>query len=144
MPSPTPARSAPRPETVDDLVDRFLAGTLPREAWTHRAHLFVCHRLLQVAPADAVLADLRIRIPAHNQRVGVLPHHGGYHETITRYFVEAVAATPASATDELLSAPACQREAPLRHWSPETLGSPEARTRWIPPDRDPLPWPDVI
>lgn len=134
-PAPTPA-----PITVDEVVERFLAGTLPREWWTHPAHLFVCHHLLEAMSPDEVLADLRVRIPAHNQRVGVLPYHGGYHETITRYYVGAVAATAPATTAALLAAPVCQREAPLRHWTPEAIGSPEARRTWVPPDRDPLPW----
>ena len=31
-------------------------------------------------------------------------------------------------------------DAPLRHWSPEVLGSPEARRSWVEPDRGALPW----
>lgn len=141
MPGPTPASSAPTPITVDELVARFLNGTLPRESWTHPAHLFVCHHLLATSSPGEVLDDLRVRIAAHNERVGVLPYHGGYHETITRYYVEAVAATAPASTAELLAAPALQREAPLRHWSRTVLGSAEARRTWVPPDRDPLPWP---
>lgn len=140
MQSPTRISSATSPRTVDELVAAFLAGTLTREAWTHPAHLFVCHHLLETASPDEVLADLRVRIPAHNDRVGLLPHHGGYHETITRYFVEAVADADPRTTADLLAAPSCQREAPLRHWSPEALRSPEARRRWLEPDRAPLPW----
>ncbi|HWJ61964.1 MAG TPA: hypothetical protein VNS19_08325 [Acidimicrobiales bacterium] len=131
---------SPTPTDADELVARFLTGTLPREAWTHPAHLVVCHHLLQTAAPDEVLADLRTRIPAHNERVGVLAHHGGYHETITRYFVEAVADAAPPTTAALLADPRCQREAPLRHWTPEALGSAEARRTWVPPDRDPLPW----
>lgn len=138
-----PAPASPHPLTVDELVASFLAGTLPREAWTHAAHLFVCQHLLAEATPREVLDDLRVRIPAHNARVGLLPHHGGYHETITQYFVGAVAATAATTTTELLSAPACQREAPLRHWTPGVLASSEARRAWVEPDRAPLPWPQI-
>jgi hypothetical protein len=134
------AAASPSPITVDELVASFLAGTLARTSWTHPAHLFVCRHLLQEAGPDEVLAELRARIPAHNERVGLLPHHGGYHETITRYFVEAVAATAPTTTAGLLAAPACQRNAPLHHWTPDALASPEARHAWVPPDRRPLPW----
>ena len=122
------------------MVERFLAGTLPAAAWTHRAHLLVCHHLLQSASPTDVLADLRRRIPAHNERVGLPAGRRGYHETITRYFVEAVAAGPGTA-DELLADPACRRDAPQRHWSPEALATEAARTGWLPPDLEPLPWP---
>ena len=132
--------AASSPITVDELVASFLAGTLPRESWTHPAHLFVCEHLLRTATTTEVLADLRVRIPVHNERVGVLPYHGGYHETVTRYYVEAVAATAPQSTSDLLAAPLCQRDAPMRHWSRRVLGSPEARRRWVEPDRAPLPW----
>jgi hypothetical protein len=140
MQSPTGASTATSPSAIDELVAAFLAGTLPGEAWTHPAHLFVCHHLLETASPDEVLADLRVRITAHNERVGLVPGHGGYHETITRYFVHAVAERGQCAPPELLAMPSCQRDAPLRHWSPETLASPDARRRWVEPDRDPLPW----
>jgi hypothetical protein len=138
MQGPAPS---PTPITVDEVVARFLDGTLPREAWTHPAHLFVCQHLLREAGPSDVLADLRARIPAHNARVGVLPYHGGYHETVTRYYVEAVAATgPTAATATLLADPRCQRDAPLRHWTAPLLGSKAARSTWVEPDLEPLPW----
>lgn len=140
MQGPAPTPHAPPPITVEELVARFLDGTLPRDAWTHPAHLFVCHHLLQTATPHEVLEQLRVLIPAHNERVGILPYHGGYHETVTRYYVEAVSHAALRSTAELLAAPSCQRDAPMRHWSPEVLGSPAARHTWVEPDRAPLPW----
>jgi hypothetical protein len=128
------------PTSVDEVVAAFLAGTLPREAWTHPAHLFVCHHLLQTASPDDVLDRLRVLIPAHNERVGVLPYHGGYHETVTRYYVGAVAHLAPCSIPTLLAARTCRRDAPVRHWSSEVLRSPEARHAWVEPDRAPLPW----
>ena len=133
--------SLPPVESVDDVIERFLAGTLDRDAWTHPAHLMVCRHLVDTTPdIDAAIARMQTLIQAHNARVGVAQGHGGYHETITRYYVQAVAATAPATTADLLAAPALQREAPLRHWSREVLGSSEARSTWVPPDRDPLPW----
>jgi hypothetical protein len=135
-----PTSASSHATTADDLVVRFLAGTLPRAEWTHAAHLLVCrHLLIGSSPAE-VLAELRVRIPDHNARVGLAPHHGGYHETITQYFVGAVAATAATTEAELLATPACRSDAPHRHWSPERLGSTEARRAWVEPDLAPLPW----
>lgn len=131
------------PITVDERASSFLAGTLSRDAWTHPAHLLVCQNLLETASVAEVLADLRVRIPAHNERVGILPDHGGYHETVTRYFVEAVAAATATGPvtmATLLADPRCQRGAPLRHWSAPLLESETARSTWVVPDLDPLPW----
>jgi predicted component of type VI protein secretion system len=143
----------PAPPTADpdaELVARFLAGRLDAARWDHRAHLLVCHHLLAVegGPVGA-LARLRPLIRAHNARVGTSTGRrrpegaaqasNGYHETITRYFVGAVHhAAPTVAG--LLAEPTLARTAPGRHWSPTALGSPDAATGWVPPDRAPLPW----
>lgn len=134
--------TTPRPESADDLVDRFLTGTLEATAWTHAAHLFVCRHVVATSETTEVALDrLRILIQAHNERAGLLPYHGGYHETVTRYFVEAVAGLGPGATDaELLADPACGRDAPGRHWTRAVLGSDEARRTWVAPDLLPLPW----
>jgi len=127
--------------TVASIVSRFVVGTLSHAEWDHAAHLAVCLSLLQAPERPEVVLDqLRRLIPAHNERVGIRPDHGAYHETITRYFVEAVAhARPATFAD-LLADPTCAREAPQRHWSPAVLASLDARRHWVEPDLAPLPW----
>jgi hypothetical protein len=78
--------------TRSPLVTRFCSNALPADEWTHEAHLRVAYDLLaEVGGAACVVALLRTLIPAHNARVGVPAGHG-YHETITRYYVAAVAA----------------------------------------------------
>jgi hypothetical protein len=131
----------PPPLTIEELVHRFVTGTLDAEQWSHPAHLFACRHILATSETTAVAVDrLRTLIEAHNARVGVRPGHRGYHETITRYFVEAMAHTNPPTIAALLSEPALRREAPERHWSPEVLASAEAAHAWVPPDREPLPW----
>lgn len=139
--------------TRSPLVARFCAGALPAEAWTHEAHLRVAYELLdELGDPGGVVALLRTLIPAHNARVGTPPERG-YHETITRYYVGAVAVAMTSGAEgldegpasfgEVVTHPACDRRAPLRHWSAAVLGSAEARQGWVQPDREPLPagWP---
>ena len=58
----------------------------------------------------------------------------------TRYFVEAVANATAQTDAALLTDPTCHRDAPRRHWSSELLASIDARTGWVEPDLEPLPW----
>jgi len=67
---------------------------------------------------------------------------GGYHETITRFYVGVTARFLASAdrtrpaddlADDLVRAWG-DKELPLRHWSHDRLFSPEARRTWAEPD----------
>ncbi len=131
----------PPPDTVDDIVHRFLDGTIAADAWTHPAHLFVCrHVLAASADPDEALATMRPLIQCHNERVGLRPGHGAYHETVTRYFVEAMAHTDPPSIAALLVEPALTRDAPLRHWTRDLLATDAARTGWVEPDLAPLPW----
>ncbi|MCU1352330.1 MAG: hypothetical protein JWM05_1539, partial [Acidimicrobiales bacterium] len=59
---------------------------------------------------------------------------------LTRYYVHAVAAARPSPLARLVDDPTCDRRAPLRHWSSGVLGSVAARTSWVEPDLEPLPW----
>lgn len=132
------------PPTPSPLVSRFCAGQLPPEEWTHEAHLRVAHELLaEIGDPGCLVVLLRILIGTHNDRCGVPPERG-YHETITRYYVTAVAALADRPIDEVLADPSCARTAPGRHWSREALCSAEARDGWVEPDLLPLPaaWPD--
>ncbi|MEZ5298551.1 MAG: hypothetical protein R2697_20430 [Ilumatobacteraceae bacterium] len=109
---------------------------MPKPEWTHEAHLIACWVELSVrgGDVDATLDSLRDVIRSYNEATGVAnTATGGYHETITRYYVDAVAAVGATTVDELLADPRCSRDAPLRLWPKEILFTPEARAIWLPP-----------
>jgi len=132
----TPPPASPPGAVV---VRAFLDGHLGAERWDHPAHLAVCHHLLaEEGEPEAAVTRMRPLIQSHNARVGVKGR--GYHETITRFYVWAVHHADAASPEDLLADPALDRGAPLRHWSPTALGSPEAATGWVEPDRAPLPW----
>jgi hypothetical protein len=137
---------APAPRSVEEVVDRFLTGRIDPESWTHPAHLFVCRHVLATSETtERATERLRGLIGAHNARVGLQPGHGGYHETLTRYFVEAMAWTNPPTIAALLTEPRLRREAPRRHWSSPLLATEAARSGWVPPDLAPLPWaPDTF
>lgn len=136
------AAAQPPPASVEEVVARFLDGSLAAEQWTHPAHLFVCRHVLATSETTEVaVGRLRALINDHNERVGIRPGHGGYHETVTRYFVEAMADANPPTIAALLTEPTLRREAPLDHWSRERLATDEARSGWIDPDLAPLPWP---
>ena len=124
----------------DRLFHQFCDCTLPKVRWTHEAHLTACWYALAEHGPDA-LEWLRHAIPAYNDVTGT-PNTStsGYHETLTSYYVEAVAHAGATRPEQLWAQPWCSREAPLRHWSRTTLFDPTARAGWVEPDLAPLPW----
>ena len=144
---------------VDAAVDRFLAGTATPDEWTHEAHLRVFARLLgREGDVERAYEAMRRLILQHNARVSPNGEHGRYHETVTRYYAAAVhhalppagrasmpagvPGTPGGAVEvELALLPDLERSAPLRHWSREVLMSERARSAWITPDLQALPWP---
>jgi hypothetical protein len=135
------AAAHPPPASVEELVARFLDGTLDAEQWTHPAHLFVCRHVLATSEtSEAAVERLRSLIQRHNARVGIRPDHGGYHETITRYFVGAMACADPPTITAVLTEASLRREAPLDHWSRSALATDEARAGWLEPDLTPLAW----
>lgn len=133
---------------VDTLARAFVASTLPQAEWTHEAHLAVgLWHVRQFGSVEA-LERLRVAIRRLNDSHGT-PNSDtrGYHETITRAYVELLAqflnAAPATASlgesvERLLASPVADRQAMLRFYSPTRLMSVEARRQWLEPDVAPL------
>jgi len=137
-----------RDHDIRMLGEGLLACALPREAWTHEAHLAACLWLLTERPDIDVDAEIAGLICRFNESLGgVNDDHNGYHDSITRAFVTGVrlflsrtAETGLSArVNALLLSDAGQRDWPLRFFSPERLFSVEARRGFIEPDLAPLP-----
>lgn len=127
----------------------FLARNLPKEEWTHEAHLATTTYLLLRHPEidlDQALPDL---IRRYNERVGgVNSDSEGYHETITRVFLAGVRLFLGEADrteplheliNELLLSPMGRRDWPLRFYSAERLFSVEARRNYALPDLKTIP-----
>ena len=136
-------------EAVTRVAEGFLARTLPREEWTHEAHLATTAYLLLRRSDIDVDAQLPALIRGYNESVGgVNDDTQGYHETITRVFLHGVRLFLAEAdaseplheiVNELLLSPMGRRDWALRFYSPERLFSVEARRTFIPPDLAALP-----
>jgi hypothetical protein len=136
---------------LDELIAGFQSCTLPRDAWTHLAHLRVGAWHVHHLGAEAALAALRAGIRRLNDSHGTVNSpQSGYHETITAAYVRLIdiclATFGASVPfDERLAAlvasPLGDRSILLRYWSRERLMSPEARTSWLAPDLGPLAFP---
>ncbi len=135
----------PHDEAIRDVGRRFLARTLPKDEWTHEAHLSTCAWLILERPDVAPERDLPDLIRRYNESVGgVNDATQGYHETITQVFIAAVRAhlamtegqRLAERVNALLLAPEGRRDWPLRFYSRDRLFSPEARLGWLGPDID--------
>ena len=136
--------------TVDAaaLAARFTALTLPKEEWTHAAHLTVgAWHVDRHGPVEA-LTRLRDGIRRLNESHGnVNTTTDGYHETITAAYVMLLAAyleacppgLPLDAcVERLLASPLAARDMLFTFYSRERLQSVEARARWVEPDLAPL------
>ncbi len=128
-------------QTAFAIFDDFVNGRLAKDAWTHEAHLITCWVALQDRTPGETLAFLREAIQTHNCGIGIRnTDTSGYHETLTVYYVTAVAQAAAPSIEELYDVPSCDRKAALNHWSREVLFGTEARLGWVEPDIAPLPW----
>ena len=112
---------------LEDLAARFASCTLPKEEWTHQAHLTVGMWHVERYGADAALERLRTGIRRLNDSHGTPNTESrGYHETITRAYVMVLAEFLAACPDEmplaervtrLLASPvSVARAADLNHW----------------------------
>jgi hypothetical protein len=128
---------------VEALVAAFEACTLPREAWTHAAHITVAVWCVMRDGFEAGSERVRTGIQRYNASKGIVPRPDGlgYHETLTRFYLravdrylrESVAALAAECVARL-----DDRELPFRYYSRERLMSPEARSGWLAPDVQPF------
>ncbi len=134
---------------IERIGEGLLARTLPREEWTHEAHLAATTYLLLKRPDVDLDKQLPEIIRTYNESVGGANSDSeGYHETITRVFLRGVRLFLAEAdlkeplcelVNELLLSPMGRREWPLRFYSPQRLFSVEARRDWIRPDVRSIP-----
>lgn len=135
-------------EDVDDLAARFSACELPKVEWTHHAHLAVGAWHVDRYGRDEALARLRTGIRRLNDSHQTLnTATSGYHETITRAYVELLAqflescppTEPLNARVlRLLGSPLADPKVLLRFYSPDRLMSVAARAAWLEPDVTPL------
>ena len=144
-----PARPFAADADVIHVGEGLLSRTLPREEWTHEAHLGATIYLLTRRPDIDVDAELPAIIRGYNESVGgVNDDTQGYHDTITRTFLHG-ARLFLSETDskegladlvnQFIHSPMGRRDWPLRFYSKELLFSVPARRGFVPPDLAALP-----
>ena len=144
-----PVRHFLTDDAVAHVGEGLLARTLPRDEWTHEAHLAATTWLVLSHPEIDLDAELPGIIARYNESVGgVNSDTEGYHDTITRSYLrgirlfleEADRERPAhELVNELLMSPMGRRDWPLRFWSKEVLMSVDARRGFVAPDLRPMP-----
>ena len=133
---------------LEHIARQFLAGTIPFEEWTHQAHLAVGTWHVSRYGAEEALTRLRVGIQSLNERHGT-PNSltRGYHETITRAYVQLLAEFLASCPQDmslqeqvvhLLEGPVADKKLLFKFYSRETLMSARAKSEWVEPDIAPL------
>jgi len=123
---------------ADQIAMGLLDRTLPKPEWTHEAHILACVSLVRRLGAAEALAVLRAAIPPYNEATGVAnTPTGGYHDTITVYYVWAIdlLLTAGRSVTDLLADPLVERTALLAWWEKDLLMSSAARAAWLPPTK---------
>lgn len=129
---------------IDTIVHGFQWCTLPRERWTHAAHLTIAlwyHLRLPWPDAEKLI---RAGIKRFNTAHGIIATPtGGYHETMTLFWVRMVREYLDAVRAEKLSVLTLfnklierygRKELPLEYYTRERLMSVEARANWVEPD----------
>jgi hypothetical protein len=133
--------------STEKLVAEFTSCTLPRDQWTHHAHLKVgLWHLLHYTPSES-MQRLRQGIKQYNVACGIENSETrGYHETITQFYIwlitQFIQQTDSSKqidilADELISRYG-EKSLPYRYYSHDRLMSKMARLEWVEPDLAPL------
>ena len=134
---------------IEELVRQFEAHTLPKEEWTHQAHLIVGMWYGWHWEYPQALERMRAGIITYNEVVGT-PNtdSSGYHETITQYWLRAIYwfcqqdaySSLSEATNHLLGSSLTKKYSLLTYYSKEILFSSKARKIWVDPDKQPFPF----
>jgi hypothetical protein len=140
---PEATRPLPALDEIRDIVVAFERCELPLAAWTHRAHLVTALWYLVHYGTEEGGERVRTGIKRFNAANGVAQTpNGGYHETITCFYLRVIArhlrdAPPGASFADLASTLVTawgDKNRPLEYYSRDRLSSWEARTGWVEPD----------
>ncbi|MBM3725771.1 MAG: hypothetical protein FJW40_10155 [Acidobacteria bacterium] len=131
------------PDAFEAFLAAFEAGTLPKTAWTHGAHVAM-GAAYNIRYGECALARIRDAIRRFNLATGgENTDTSGYHETLTVFWTELLGREvsgftgPWQAACHAVAKYGSQRGYHQQFYSFDVVASTEARRRWIPPDRDP-------
>ncbi len=131
------------PKEIDSLIHAFQECSLPRNQWTHAAHLTVALWYLFYDSEPEAINAIRNGIKHYNWVQGIeSTKDSGYHETLTLFWVRTVCGYLAEESRNRsivslangLIAQYADRTLPFRYYTRARLMSWEARTNWLEPD----------
>src|SRR5271167_1567039 len=129
-------------EEIDEFLAAFEAGTLPKERWTHGAHLLTGACYVHALGEAAAIDKMRRCIPRYNEAVGGKnTEMSGYHETITVMWIKLLARLRREAGEMERRAFASlaverfegEKDVFRRYYDFDVVNSAEARRGWVPP-----------
>ena len=132
---------------IDDFLRAFEDCTLPKERWTHAAHLFGGACYVHSLGEQRALDHIRICIRRFNESVGGKnTATAGYHETITAFWIKIIArlhreiptTTRAEFARQTVATFANKKAYFSDFYDFDVVASTEARLQWIPPTLKPL------
>jgi len=131
-------------QSLDDFLAGFYDGSFPITWWTHGAHVGMAAAILWTTPVARAVDVIRDGIKRYNlSQGGQNTETSGYHETLTRLWIGAVAATMTTLPQDITRLHAvrqvyrayARRSAFFRDWYPfDLLKSSSARKEWVAPD----------
>lgn len=132
-----------------EFIEAFENTTLPKELWTHEAHVHAAWYYARSRPFDDALEAMRTGIQKYNLVIGVdAGDDSGYHETVTVAWMRIMHSmvqgrSAEEAFDEFLDAhpELLEKQILLRYYSRACLVSSEARAGFVEPDISSLPLP---
>lgn len=133
---------------IESLVEQFENETLPKEAWTHEAHLAVGLWYILNYGKDKAPERIRVHIKKFNiAKGGENTDTSGYHESITVCWIMGIqqfmeTSDPTLSAEilfhQLINSKFADKNFPLQFYSRERLFSVEARQYFIEPDLQPF------
>jgi hypothetical protein len=134
-------------EEIQLLIEGFENRILPKEQWTHQAHLVMAVWYLSKLDVPEATDIIRNGIKKYNAAVGgENTDTSGYHETITLFYIwfAKKILTHENSENSLLEntnnfcTQYGDKNLPFEYYSKELLMSVEARRNWVEPDLNPL------
>jgi len=132
---------------IETRIADFEGCRIPKEEWTHHAHLTMAAWYLHRYPADEAVERIRTGIQRYNRATND-PNRPStaYHETITLFWIAMLRQHLSEAGEKglvrlvnRLAGGWAHKELVFEYYSRELLFSNTARAEWVPPDLKPLP-----
>lgn len=130
-------------EAIESLVNRFNSQTLPKNEWTHEAHIIVAFWYSSRYTDAEALIKVRNAIQNYNTAVGTInSDSSGYHETLTVFWLSLVRKYLSGKNGRIeafvnnfIAEGNADKELPLKFYTREILFSMQARKNWVAPDK---------